>query len=259
MAEDTHLHASLQRTFETVEVALAHECRKQEPDKTPKFSRQDIVDIVRQAWLSQNHAGLSATGYRQLGQTLPMDGSADEELFRDLKPWWDRISGSDWRAQCTRQVESMWEAGIVRGWADANTLVEDHAPHAPIEEGDEHRPWDVVDEQDTVGGSVPDLAEEEEGEDVDQALSGEEEVDQALSGAMDQGSSTQTAVSSAGKTVFTARIPTLFWGFWSLFVHTYVLKVASSPHTYVHNIPKVALSPHAILVRAFQRCLCPHR
>ena len=41
----------------------------------------------------------------------------------------------------------MWEAGYVRSWTDSQPIKE-HAPNAVIEEGLEHCPWDIGDEQD---------------------------------------------------------------------------------------------------------------
>ncbi len=46
---DTHLHACLQRLMEQAEVRIAHEKRKENPDKVPKLNRQEIVDLTRQA------------------------------------------------------------------------------------------------------------------------------------------------------------------------------------------------------------------
>ena len=114
--------------------------RKDAPNKTPKFSRQNIVDIVRETWLGMAHAGLSAKGYEQLGPTLPMDGSRDAHIFRDLLPWWEKINGSELRARCIQEVSDSWDAGIVRCWADASNLIEQHAPHKHIDEGQEHVP-----------------------------------------------------------------------------------------------------------------------
>ena len=50
--EDTHLHATLQRLLEQVEVRVAHEARKDNPERVPKLDRQGIVDVVRevQSW-----------------------------------------------------------------------------------------------------------------------------------------------------------------------------------------------------------------
>ena len=47
-AKDTHLHAVLQRCMESAEVESAHRKRKDDPARVPKFSRQEIIDIVRE-------------------------------------------------------------------------------------------------------------------------------------------------------------------------------------------------------------------
>ena len=50
--EDTHLHATLQRLLEQVEVRVAHDARRDNPERVPKLDRQGIIDVVRevQSW-----------------------------------------------------------------------------------------------------------------------------------------------------------------------------------------------------------------
>ena len=47
--KDTHLHAEVQRMMEQLEVKHFHSARKDDPDRVPKLSYQEIVDIVREA------------------------------------------------------------------------------------------------------------------------------------------------------------------------------------------------------------------
>ena len=53
--EDTHLHATLQRLLEQVEVRAAHDARRDNPERVPKLDRQGIIDVVRevQSWHPQ--------------------------------------------------------------------------------------------------------------------------------------------------------------------------------------------------------------
>ena len=48
--KDTHLHASFQRLMEEYEVKFLHGARKNDPDRVPKLTRQNILDVVRQAF-----------------------------------------------------------------------------------------------------------------------------------------------------------------------------------------------------------------
>jgi len=48
--KDTHLHASFQRLMEEYEVKFFHRARKDDPDRVPKLSRQDIIDVARQVF-----------------------------------------------------------------------------------------------------------------------------------------------------------------------------------------------------------------
>ena len=50
--EDTHLHATLQRLLEQVEVRAAHDARRDNPERVPNLDRQGIIDVVRevQSW-----------------------------------------------------------------------------------------------------------------------------------------------------------------------------------------------------------------
>jgi hypothetical protein len=47
-AKDTHLHALFQRLMEQLEVSVAHEKRKEDPNRVPKLSRQEVIDVVRE-------------------------------------------------------------------------------------------------------------------------------------------------------------------------------------------------------------------
>ena len=55
VAEDIHLHASFQRLMEQTEVDVALEKRKEAPNRVPKLSRQDVIDVVRQVPPPQSH------------------------------------------------------------------------------------------------------------------------------------------------------------------------------------------------------------
>ena len=48
--KDTHLHALFQRLMEEYEVKFLHAARKDDPDRIPKLSRQNILDLVLQAF-----------------------------------------------------------------------------------------------------------------------------------------------------------------------------------------------------------------
>ena len=135
-------------------MAAAHEARRLVPDRVHKFTRQEIVDLVREAWMGLPHDEIARVGYVQTGPTLPMDGSNDAGVFRDLLPWWSRVDGPELRRQCQIQVQGMWDAGIVRSWRDADSVIETHAPHNEILEGLEHCPYDIEDDGE-VGGLVP--------------------------------------------------------------------------------------------------------
>ena len=91
--QDTHLHASLQRRLEELEVEVAYGKRREAPGKVPKLSRADIVALTRETWLGLNHESLARVGYRQTGPTLPTSGDNDAEMYRDLLPFWKAMEG----------------------------------------------------------------------------------------------------------------------------------------------------------------------
>ncbi len=191
-AKDTHLHAIFQRLMEQTEVEFQHSKRKEDPDKIPKLSRQDVLDVVRHVWLSVDHNGIASKGYKQTGPLLPLaDGGVpladgglppdDLGVYVDLLPFWQRIDGVAVCRDAFAQVDEMWRQGVVSSWSDAATLVEQHAPHRGIDEGLEGIGWDVehdtaADEAEGVvgpaaddGGMPPDAPpdeqeEEEEGQ-----------------------------------------------------------------------------------------------
>ena len=49
------------------------------------MTREDILSIVRTAWLSIDHAKTAEKGYKQTGPTMPLRGPVDsEDVFKDL-------------------------------------------------------------------------------------------------------------------------------------------------------------------------------
>ena len=160
---DTHLHASLQRRVEETEVQITYEQRRRDPDRTPKLSRQDIVDLVKCVWSGIDHAGVAAKGYEQTGPLLPMSGEKDGQLFRDLLPWWEKMDGPKIREEAVAKVQQLWDDGIVTGWNDVESLIDQHDPHPMLEEGQEHVPFDIVDDE---AGLAAEAEDDEDGEEA---------------------------------------------------------------------------------------------
>ena len=144
---DTHLHAQVQRTMEQLETRVQYDQRRQNPGHVPKLSRQDVIDVVREMWLSIDHDSVSRTGYLQTGPTLPPDQGV-EALYKDLQPFWDRVNGDAIRQHAIDSVTQMWNDGVITGWHDAETLIEDHVPHPQAEEGLEAVDYNVTDNED---------------------------------------------------------------------------------------------------------------
>ena len=149
---DTHLHAAVQRLLEQIETNDQLEQRKADPTKLPATDKQTVVNNVREMWLSIDHAQVSDTGYRATGPTLPTDGSGDDDVFRDLKHIFDKIDAPALRREAFALVRQYWDDGVVSGWQDVHTLIEEHANHTATQEGQEHIPWDVVAEHSDLPG-----------------------------------------------------------------------------------------------------------
>ncbi len=140
---DTHLHALVQRKMEELETVAQYNQRRDDPSKIARLSRQNVIDIVREMWLSIDHNHLSALGYQQTGPTLP-DGATLDSLYKDLQPFWEKLDGDQLRRDAAAQVQQMWDEGLISSWSDAEMLIEHHAPHPPVEEGLEGVPWDIA-------------------------------------------------------------------------------------------------------------------
>ena len=100
LAKDTHLHASVQRRLEELEVQRQFNKRKEDPGRVPKLSRADIVDLVAEMWMGLDHNSFSRTGYLQTGPTLPMNGDGDANIYKDLIPFWNAMEGQKFREAC---------------------------------------------------------------------------------------------------------------------------------------------------------------
>ena len=178
-AEDTHLHALLQRLLEQLEVDIAFNKRQLAPDRIPKLSRQEILDLVANVWQQIDHQKVAKQGYVQTGPLLPLVNTADggvipevNAIFKDLKPFTDKL---DLQAMCSaaiREVNEHWEEGVVTQWSDAGQVIEQHTGHSCIVEGTEGWGWDVDEEEHcgdgpdevdnvVVGGDAPEEADDE--------------------------------------------------------------------------------------------------
>ena len=91
---DTHMHATLQRTVERLETREQFAQRGRYPDRAPKLTKQQSLELVGEAWVSVDHSGISEAGYRQTGPTLPDDDSV-EGLYAPLQPFWNAAGGDE--------------------------------------------------------------------------------------------------------------------------------------------------------------------
>ena len=75
---DTHLHALVARLLAQIENEFALEKRTGDLDagiiRTPKPTREEILQIVQLVWMSINHARVAEKWYKQTGPTMPMEG-----------------------------------------------------------------------------------------------------------------------------------------------------------------------------------------
>ena len=131
---DTHLHALVQRRMEELETVEFYNQRRDNPSKVARLTRQNIVDLVRQMWLGLPHDRLSATGYRQTGPCLP-NNEGVESIYHALQPFWERLDGDKIRREAEDYVEQLWSDGAIDSWADAQVLIENHAPQKAVDEG----------------------------------------------------------------------------------------------------------------------------
>ncbi|CAK0909832.1 unnamed protein product [Prorocentrum cordatum] len=154
---DTHFHALVQRLMEQIETRVLHKQRQEDPSKIASLSRQDVIDAVAEMWMSLDHRGLSEKGYRQTGPLLGGD-AVPEDVFVDLRPFWEALGGPALWRHAQQTVDEMWSAGTLSSWADVDLLIEHHKPHPCAEEGLEGANWEVVpdeEEEDDDGGDDP--------------------------------------------------------------------------------------------------------
>ena len=91
------------------------------------------------------------TGYRQTGPTLP-EGAGLEDLFVDLRPFWEAVNGDALRQEAGQTVDTMWAEGILQSWADVDQVIEQHVPHPAAEEGLEAAEWEITPDSDEDSG-----------------------------------------------------------------------------------------------------------
>ena len=143
---DTHLHAQVQRRMEELETREAYNQRRTNPGRIARLTRQGVIDLVREMWLSLDHVSIAKKGYEQTGPMLPDDVGLDA-CFKDLQPFWSAADGNAIRSTAYNHVQALWDAKAVTSWAQADVLIEHHTPHPPVDEGLEGILWDVDDRE----------------------------------------------------------------------------------------------------------------
>ena len=135
---DTHLHAVLARLLIQIENEWAFVERDRlvslGKNKTPKMTRDEMLSIVQNAWLSIDHARVAEKGYKQTGPMMPLRGPvAPEDVFKDLLRAMEEIEpspsplevGMTLRNKAVEFVEEGFIAGKWTVWADAYKLIEE--------------------------------------------------------------------------------------------------------------------------------------
>ncbi|CAK0804003.1 unnamed protein product, partial [Prorocentrum cordatum] len=125
---DTHFHAVVQRLLEQIETRVLRKQRQEDPSKIASLSRQDVIDAVAEMWMSLDHRGLSEKGCRQTGPLLGGD-AVPENVFVDLRPFWEALGGPALWRHARQTVDEMWPAGTLSSRADVDLQIEHQKPH----------------------------------------------------------------------------------------------------------------------------------
>ena len=179
---DTHLHARLSELLIQIENQWAmterHRLVSDGQNKTPKMTRDVMLSIVQEAWLSIDHARVAAKGYKQTGPALPLRGPiAPEDVYHDLLRVLEELEpsssplevGMTLRDEAIAMVKKGHAAGKWTVWADCYTLIEDQdGVGEALEEGLEAYSAEV--EEDGEAGDDDD--DDDDDEDDDEAGGG---------------------------------------------------------------------------------------
>ena len=170
---DTHLHAMLQKVLVGLENHLMHgkrvDMHMNAQAGVPSLTREDIMEIVKTAWISLPHQRIANKGYLQTGPLLPTSGPIlREQIYKDLRLIWDEIDppqgdqemGQKMRDDAKKVVDLGWGSKWSR-WADVKCLIQDHDDDDdPVPEGLELATYDT-----TRGDSDEEDDQQEEGDD----------------------------------------------------------------------------------------------
>ena len=165
---DTHLHATVYRLMISIENLWAHSQQKAARAAghkiTPCPKKHDTCRLVESMWLSIDHAGIAAKGYKQLGPRMAFDGPvAREDVFHDLLSVLERIDPPDvlggvgvaLREEAKAFVRQGYDAGKWRNWSDVRLLIEEH----------DHEDDPDVEGMEAFGVAVSDQSSDENGGD----------------------------------------------------------------------------------------------
>ena len=180
---DTHLHGPFSGKVKKREMASNLLQLRRNPKKLPSTDRQTLVDRVEAAWQEVNHDRVSH-GFVQVGIASDLFGAHDDDLTKDVLPFWKDLGMSEYRKAIGVEIQHEVQSGRLSSFSQYRDILENYPDHPPLKEGQEAFSWRIGDEDE--GEDTPDEAElaaaEAEMESEPEALQ-EEDLDFGPTGA----------------------------------------------------------------------------
>ena len=112
---DTDLHYVLSQAMKRLEEADSVKQFQLCPSRLPVASNECKLEHTKVAWASVDHRAVAA-GFIHDGILNALDGSEDNELSRDVLPWWLEVDMPALRRQLVEEVDEASSRGEVSLW-----------------------------------------------------------------------------------------------------------------------------------------------
>ena len=155
---DNNPHRFLAKRYKELEQVANLQKLTARPDQVPTATKQDVLDRGWQAWCDfDQNSGFDL--HKALGYTTAVDGSEEHLIAEDAKHFWDVLEMRVVRQQLAAEVRQLNDQGVITNWNDAKDLVEVHANHRIMYEGEEDAAIQEGDEDSSDDGEPGDEGE----------------------------------------------------------------------------------------------------
>ena len=134
---DTDLHQTLKRLYIELESAEMLDQQRLRPGGVPVPKKEDCISWMAHVWHSSAMHSAVAEGFWKTGQANALDGSQDNRIVRESRPFWDELQMWRRRADVIHDVDVEFDRGrLAWSYDDVARMVVAFPKHGPRYDAD---------------------------------------------------------------------------------------------------------------------------